>query len=156
MNKLTEVKNVLRRDEWCFWSDRNTIVVDMLGVTKEATKINNNEVLIKLTSDRTGLVEDKNDLISSDLNEILEKLAPVTVDFPYMSNMGTLIHSDQFSVEEAVEYIENYLGKKGDEIKSAKEKFNELLNKEDLNKEDLKEFQKYLQLNNKKGISLVN
>jgi hypothetical protein len=152
MNKLTEVKNVLRRDKWCFWSDRNTIIVDMLGVTKEATRINNNEVLIKLTSDRTGLVEDKSDLISSDLEEILEKLAPVTVDFPYMSNIGTLVYSNQFSVEEAVKFIQNYLGKKGDEIKLIKEKFNELLNKEDLNKEDLKEFQKYLILNNKKGI----
>jgi predicted HTH domain antitoxin len=64
-----------------------------------------------------------------------------------------LIYSNQFSLEEAVEYIQNYLEKKGDEIKSTKEKFNELLNKEDLNKEDLKKFQKYIQLNNKKGIS---
>jgi hypothetical protein len=152
MNKLTEVKNVLRRDKWCFWSDRNTIVVDMLGVTKEATRINNNEVLIKLISDRTGLVEDKSDLISSDLSEILEKLAPVIVDFPYISHIGTLVYSNQFSVEEAVKYIQNYLGKKGDEIKSTKEKFNELLNKENLSKDDLKEFQKHLTLNNKKGI----
>ena len=152
MNKLTEVKNVLRRDKWCFWSDRNTIVVDMLGVTKEATRINNDEVLIKLISDRTGLVEDKSDLISSDLSEILEKLAPVIVDFPYISHIGTLVYSNQFSVEEAVKYIQNYLGKKGDEIKLTKEKFNELLNKEDLSKDDLKEFQKHLTLNNKKGI----
>jgi hypothetical protein len=152
MNKLTEVKNVLRRDKWCFWSDRNTIVVDMLGVTKEATRINKDQVLVKLISDRTGLVEDISDLISSDLEEIMEKLAPITVDFPYMSNLGTLIYSDQFSLGEAVEYIQNYLEKKGDEIKPTKEKFNELLNKEDLSKDDLKKFQKHLQLNNKKGI----
>ena len=56
-------------------------------------------------------------------------------------------------VKEAVEYIKEYLESRGNEIQIIKEKFDVLLSKEDISKEDLQKFQQYLIINNKKDLA---
>jgi hypothetical protein len=150
MNKFNELKKELRRSEYCFDKrGKKTIEVSLLGLIKEATELNKNEVLIKVIKDNTGLLENKEDFISSNTKELLEVLIPVSIDFPDISHIGTLIYNDQFSVKEAIDYIKKYLENRGEEINFIREKFNTLLNKENIDKKDLKIFQNYLILNNK-------
>jgi hypothetical protein len=150
MDTFSELKKTLHKYEYCFdKKDKNTIVVSLLGLNKEAIKLNKNEVLVRVIKDYTGLLEKEEELISSNVDELINALVPVSIDFPDMSYIGILVYGDEFSVKEAVEYIKKYLENRGEEINFIKEKFNTLLNKENIDKEDLKIFQNYLILNNK-------
>ena len=151
MNTFSELKKTLHEYEYCFdKKDKNTIVVSLLGLSKEAIKLNKNEVLVKVVKDYNGLLEKEEELISSNVKELISALVPVSIDFPNISYMGTLVYYDGFSVKEAVEYIKEYLESRGNEIQIIKEKFDVLLSKEDISKEDLQKFQQYLIINNKK------
>ena len=148
MNTLKKLKKEIKAWEMPFDTESKTsITVDLLGLKKRATQISKEEVLIEFVEDRRGLLENKENFISSNVKELLEALAPVCIDSSTICHMGTLIH--HFSIEETTNYIKNYLDSKGDEIKLIKEKFNTLLQKEDLNREDLNTFQHYLIFNNK-------
>lgn len=151
MNTFSELKKTLHEYEYCFdKKDKNTIVVSLLGLSKEAIKLNKNEVLVRVVKDYNGLLEKEEELISSNVKELISALVPVSIDFPNISYMGTLVYYDGFSVKEAVEYIKEYLESRGNEIQIIKEKFDVLLSKEDISKEDLQKFQQYLIINNKK------
>ena len=151
MNTFSELKKTLHEYEYCFdKKDKNTIVVSLLGLSKEVIKLNKNEVLVRVVKDYNGLLEKEEELISSNVKELISALVPVSIDFPNISYMGTLVYYDGFSVKEAVEYIKEYLESRGNEIQIIKEKFDVLLSKEDISKEDLQKFQQYLIINNKK------
>ena len=151
MNTFSELKKTLHEYEYCFdKKDKNTIVVSLLGLSKEAIKLNKNEVLVRVVKDYNGLLEKEEELISSNVKELISALVPVSIDFPNISYMGTLVYWDGFTVKEAVEYIKEYLESRGNEIQIIKEKFDVLLSKEDISKEDLQKFQQYLIINNKK------
>ena len=152
MDTFRKLKKELREWELCFdVRDKDTFTVDLLGLKKEATRVNTDEVRVRFIEDRTGLFENKEELISSDVTKLRETLAPVSVQTEgyYVSHMGTLIYWEGFPITESINYIKEYLENRGDEIGFIKDKFNELLKKEDLNREDLKKFHTYLILNNR-------
>ena len=152
MSTFKKLKKEIKAWEMHFDTESKTsITMDLLGLKKRATQINKDEVLIEFVEDRTGLLENKENFISSNVKELLEALAPVCVQTEgyYVTHMGTLIYWDGFPITESINYIKEYLENRGEEIKHIKEKFNTLLQKEDLNREDLKTFHTYLILNNK-------
>ena len=154
MSTFSELKKTLHEYEYCFdKKDKNTIVVSLLGLSKEAIKLNKNEVLVRVVKDYTGVLEKEEELISSNVEELISALVPASIDFPNISYMGTLVYWDGFTVKEAVEYIKEYLESRGNEIQIIKEKFDVLLSKEDISKEDLQKFQQYLIINNKKDLA---
>ena len=154
MDIFSELKKTLYEYEYCFdKKDKNTIIVSLLGLSKEAIKLNKNEVLVRVVKDYTGVLEKEEELISSNVEELISALVPFSIDFPNISYMGTLVYYDGFTVKEAVEYIKEYLESRGNEIQIIKEKFDVLLSKEDISKEDLQKFQQYLIINNKKDLA---
>jgi len=154
MDIFSELKKTLHEYEYCFdKKDKNTIIVSLLGLSKEAIKLNKNEVLVRVVKDYTGVLEKEEELISSNVEELISALVPCSIDFPNISYMGTLVYYDGFTVKEAVEYIKEYLESRGNEIQIIKEKFDVLLSKEDISKEDLQKFQQYLIINNKKDLA---
>ena len=153
---FNELKKELHRNEysWNTTEDKKNINVQLFGLRKEAIKLNNDEVLIRVVEDNTGLLVHKEELISSNVTELMGALIPRSISSPELSNMGMLIYWEGFEIEESINYIKNYLENKGEEINFIKEKFNILLKKEDLNREDLKEFQHFLQINLRRGKKL--
>jgi len=151
MSTFKKLKKEIKAWEMHFDTESKTsITMDLLGLKKRATQISKDEVLIEFVEDRRGLLENKENFISSDVKELLEALAPVCIDSAVICNMGMLIH--HFSIKETVNYIKTYLDSKGDEVKLVKERFNTLLQKEDLNRDDLNTFQHYLIFNNKSNV----
>ena len=154
---FNELKKELHRDElgWNTTDNKKIINVQLFGLRKEAIKLNNDEVLIRVVEDSTGLLVHKEELISSNVTELKEALIPFTINRVETSTMGRLIYWDGFEIELAIDYIKNFLETRGDEIDFIKEEFNILLNKEDLSRDDLKKFQHFLQINNRRGLSLL-
>jgi hypothetical protein len=158
MNSVfSELKKELKINEysWNTTEDKKIINVQLFGLRKEAIKLNNNEVLIRVVEDSTGLLVHKEELISSNVTELMGALIPRSISSPELSHMGMLIYWEGFEIELAINYIKNFLETRGDEIDFIKEEFNILLNKEDLSREDLKKFQHFLQINNRRGLSLL-